>query len=42
MTAQKFSYRESFSSARTPKILVTKIPLKSVFSYTDFFAATVP
>ncbi len=29
MTAQKFSYRESFSSARMPKILVTKMPRRS-------------
>ena len=42
MTAQKFSYRESFSSARAPKILVTKMTPNSIFSYTDFFAATVP
>ena len=42
MTAQKFSYRESFSSITVNQILVTKMPPKPIFSYTDFFAATVP
>ena len=42
MTAQKFSYRESFSSGNTPCILVTKMLLKSLVSYRDFFAAVVP
>ena len=38
----KFSYRELFSSGNMPCILVTKITPEPTFSYTDFFAATVP
>ena len=38
----KFSYTKPFSSTAGSQILVTKIPLKSQFSYRDFFAAVVP
>ena len=39
---QKFSYAKPFSSGNTTCILVTKMTLKSLFSYRDFFAAEVP
>ena len=42
MTAQNFSYRESFSSARTPKILVTKMPLKTYIFVHRFFRGDCP
>ena len=42
MTAQKFSYKKSFSSITVSQILVTKMLPQPIFSYTDFFAATVP
>ena len=42
MTAQKFSYRESFSSARTPKILMTKMPPKPHIFVHRFFRSDCP
>ena len=42
MTAQKFSYRECFSSARTPKILVTKMPPKPHIFVHRFFRSDCP
>ena len=42
MTAQKFSYRESFSSARIPKILVTKMPCKPHIFVHRFFRSDCP